>query len=395
MRYIGTTSRGIRTPIIKAGDNLEEIIVDSVLTASKKERFQLRDRDIIGITEAVVSIANNNYVTCEDVTEEIRKKFGNQEIGLVFPILSRNRFSLILEAIINACEKVHILFSYPSDEVGNHIIDPNDLLNVGINEYQNSFGEKKFRSLFGYKFKHEFTGLDYIEYYKSLGHKGQIIPHFSNDPRYLLKFTKNILCCDIHTRAITKKTMKEAGAEILYGLEDICTRKRKHKGYNKKYGLLGSNKVTENKLKLFPREEDSRILIYGIQKKLKKLTGKEIEIMVYGDGAFKDPVGKIWELADPVVSPAFTKGLEGRPKEIKLKYVSENWNKDKEDLDKYVKQAIEEKHRKKDIHEKSFGTTPRQLTDLLGSLCDLTSGSGDKGTPIVLIQGYFDDYLAK
>ena len=390
MRYIGTTARGIRTPIIREGDDLAQIVVDSVLRASKYGKFDLNDRDVVGITEAVVAICQHNYVTVEDIAEEIRKKYGDKEIGLVFPILSRNRFSLILKAATLACKKVHILLSYPSDEVGNHVINPHMLEESEINPYSDSFGEKKFRELFGYDFKHEFTGIDYVEYYKSFS-KGVEI-HFSNDPKYILEFTKNILVSDVHSRKNTRRILKKNGAEKLFGLEDICNKKNEEKGYNKEYGLLGSNKVGEDRLKIFPR--DGQELVEKIQKMFKEETGKKIEVLIYGDGAFKDPVGKIWELADPVVSPAFTDGLIGRPNEIKLKYFSENWNK-KGNIDEYVKKMINEKRGDDFKKEKAFGTTPRQLTDLLGSLCDLTSGSGDKGTPVVLVQGYFDDYTVE
>lgn len=387
MRNIGTSVYGIRTPIIKEGDDLIQIVVDSVLKATKNHKIEIKNRDVIGITEAVVSICQHNYVTLENIVKEIQNKYGDKEIGLIFPILSRNRFSMILKAVTMACENVHILFSYPSDEVGNHIIDPKMVEESRVNPYSDSFGEKKFRKLFGYSFKHEFTGIDYIEYYKSFGERVKV--YFSNNPKYILKFTKNVLCCDIHTRNITKKKMIEGGANVVFGLDDICSRKNSKTGYNKDYGLLGSNKTGENRLKLFPR--DGQEIVEAIQKQIKKITGKKVEVMIYGDGAFKDPVGQIWELADPVVSPFFTKGLLGRPKEVKLKYISENWDK-KGILEEYVKKLIVEKNSSKYQVEKSFGTTPRQLTDLLGSLCDLTSGSGDKGTPVVLIQGYFDDY---
>jgi len=387
MRNIGTSVYGIRTPIIKEGDDLIQIVVDSVLKAIKNHKIEIKNRDVIGITEAVVSICQHNYVTLENIVKEIQNKYGDKEIGLIFPILSRNRFSMILKAATMACENVHILFSYPSDEVGNHIIDPKMVEESRVNPYSDSFGEKKFRKLFGYSFKHEFTGIDYIEYYKGFGERVKV--YFSNNPQYILKFTKNVLCCDIHTRNITKKKMIEGGAKVVFGLDDICSRKNSKTGYNKDYGLLGSNKTGENKLKLFPR--DGQEIVENIQKQIKKKTGKKVEVMIYGDGAFKDPVGQIWELADPVVSPFFTKGLLGRPKEVKLKYISENWDKNGI-LEEYVKKLIVEKNSSKYQVEKSFGTTPRQLTDLLGSLCDLTSGSGDKGTPVVLIQGYFDDY---
>ncbi len=387
MRNIGTSVYGIRTPIIKEGDDLIQIVVDSVLKATKNHKIEIKNRDVIGITEAVVSICQHNYVTLENIVKEIQNKYGDKEIGLIFPILSRNRFSMILKAATMACENVHILFSYPSDEVGNHIIDPKMVEESRVNPYSDSFGEKKFRKLFGYSFKHEFTGIDYIEYYKSFGERVKV--YFSNNPKYILKFTRNVLCCDIHTRNITKKKMIEGGANVVFGLDDICSRKNSKTGYNKDYGLLGSNKTGENRLKLFPR--NGQEIVEAIQKQIKKITGKKVEVMIYGDGAFKDPVGQIWELADPVVSPFFTKGLLGRPKEVKLKYISENWDK-KGILEEYVKKLIVEKNSSKYQVEKSFGTTPRQLTDLLGSLCDLTSGSGDKGTPVVLIQGYFDDY---
>jgi len=390
MRNIGTSVYGIRTPIIKEGDDLIQIVVDSVLKATKNHKIEINNRDVIGITEAVVSICQHNYVTLENIVKEIKNKYGDKEIGLIFPILSRNRFSMILKAVTMACENVHILFSYPSDEVGNHIIDPKVVEESRINPYSDSFGEKKFRKLFGYSFKHEFTGIDYIEYYKGFGERVKV--YFSNNPQYILKFTKNVLCCDIHTRNITKKKMIEGGAKVVFGLDDICSRKNSKTGYNKDYGLLGSNKTGENKLKLFPR--DGQEIVENIQKQIKKKTGKKVEVMIYGDGAFKDPVGQIWELADPVVSPFFTKGLLGRPKEVKLKYISENWDKNGI-LEEYVKKLIIEKNSSKYQVEKSFGTTPRQLTDLLGSLCDLTSGSGDKGTPVVLIQGYFDDYTVE
>ncbi|KKP65941.1 MAG: hypothetical protein UR61_C0008G0004 [candidate division WS6 bacterium GW2011_GWE1_34_7] len=389
MRYIGTTVRGIRTPVIKEGDRLEDIVVDSLLRASKMHKFEFKDMDVVGITEAVVAITQSNYVSMNDITKEIKEKYPD-DVGVVFPILSRNRFSLILESIAKASKNVHILLSYPSDEVGNHLMSPEEMYKKGLNPTLDSFEEKKYRELFGEKVLHEFTGVDYVEYYKSLG-KGNIQIHFSNDPKYILKFTKNILVADIHTRFRTLNTLKESGAKVIYSLSDIFSKPSKAHGFNQDYGLLGSNKVGESKLKLFPR--DCKEIVNSIQKRLKKKTGKNIEVMVYGDGAFKDPVGKIWELADPVVSPGFTDGLQGRPNEVKLKYISENWN-EKGSLDEYVKQAIKQKKGPDYKVEKSLGTTPRQLTDLLGSLCDLTSGSGDKGTPVILVQGYFDDYTA-
>jgi len=388
MRYIGTCVRGIRTPIIKEGDNLEKIVVDSILRASKEHKFELRDRDVVGVTEAVVAITQSNYISKKQLIAEFKKVFPDT-VGVVFPILSRNRFSLILECIASACKEVHVLFSYPSDEVGNHLMNIDKMYEVGLNPFTDSFEEDKYRKLFkGDEILHEFTKIDYAQYYKSLG-KGNIHIHFSNNPKYILKFTKDVLVADIHTRFRTKKILQNAGAKTVLCMSDICSKPSKVHGFNPDYGLLGSNKVGEEKLKLFPKECDK--LVNSIQKKIKKETGKLIEVMVYGDGAFKDPVGKIWELADPVVSPGFTKGLMGRPNEVKLKYISENWNK-KGSIDEYVKDAIKQKKGPDYKVEKSLGTTPRQLTDLLGSLCDLTSGSGDKGTPVILIQGYFDDY---
>ncbi len=387
MRYIGTTVRGVRTPVIKQGDDLESVVVSSLLRASKEHKFEFNDRDVVGITEAVVAITQANYISKEQLVKEIKEKFP-KDIGVVFPILSRNRFSLILKSIAQACEEVHVLLSYPSDEVGNHLMDVDKMYEQGLNPYIDSFEEDRYRELFGENVPHEFTGVDYAKYYKSLGN-GNVHIHFSNDPKYILGFTKNILVCDIHTRFRTKKILEESGAKTLYSLTDIFSEPSHSHGYNPEYGLLGSNKVGEGKLKLFPRECED--IVNSIQKRLKKETGKDIEVLVYGDGAFKDPIGKIWELADPVVSPGFTNGLKGRPKEVKLKYISENWNKNG-DINEYVKNAIRQKKEPDYEVEKSLGTTPRQLTDLLGSLCDLTSGSGDKGTPVILVQGYFDDY---
>ncbi|HOA18507.1 MAG TPA: coenzyme F420-0:L-glutamate ligase [bacterium] len=388
MRYTGTVVRGIRTPIIKSGDNLPELVLNSVKKAAKTEKFKLNNRDIIGITEAVVSISQNNYVNTKDISTEIKKKFPVKEIALVFPILSRNRFSLILESIAGVYDKVHVLLSYPADEVGNHLMNPEEVENSNLNIYTDCFGEKKYRKLFGEEVKHEFTGVDYVKYYKELG-KGNIKVYFANDPRYILKYCKNVLICSIHSRKRDKKLIKKNGGKIVFGLEDICNKKTNKRGFCPEYGLLGSNKVGEDRLKLFPREGDA--FVKKVRDLFFKKTGKKVEVLIYGDGAFKDPVGKIWELADPVVSPGFTDGLKGRLKEIKLKYISENWD-GKGNLDNYVKEAIKEKNTKEYKVEKSLGTTPRQITDLIGSLCDLTSGSGDKGTPVVLIQGYFDDY---
>lgn len=388
MRYIGTSVRGIRTPIIKEGDNLEDIVIESIFRASKEHNFELNEKDVIGITEAVVAITQSNYISKQELTKEFKKIFPDK-VGVVFPILSRNRFSLILESLAAACNEVHILFSYPSDEVGNHLMDVDRMYELKINPYKDSFDEDRYRKLFKEKeILHKFTNIDYAKYYKSLG-KNNVFIHFSNDPRYILNFTKDVLIADIHTRFRTKKIIEEGGGNTVLSLSDICSTPSKTHGFNTDYGLLGSNKVGEEKLKLFPKECDK--LVNSIQIRIKKETGKLVEVMVYGDGAFKDPVGKIWELADPVVSPGFTNGLNGRPNEVKLKYISENWDK-KGSLDSYVKEIINEKKDPDFKTEKSLGTTPRQLTDLLGSLCDLTSGSGDKGTPVILIQGYFDDY---
>jgi F420-0:gamma-glutamyl ligase len=387
MRRVGTVVRGIRTPIIKHGDELIKIVTESLIKASEHENFEFKDRDVIGITEAVVAITQGNYVTLDQLVKELKKDFP-KDVGVVFPILSRNRFSLILKAIAQASKEVHVLLSYPSDEVGNHLVNRELVDEKGVDMYIDSFEEDEFRKLFGEKLTHRFTGVDYMKYYKSLG-DGNVHIHLSNDPKTILKYTKNVIAADIHTRFRTKRILEDNGAEIVLGLDDICNKKTNEHGYNLEYGLLGSNKVKEDLLKLFPRDCDE--FVNKVKDKMKQLTGKNIEVLVYGDGAFKDPVGKIWELADPVVSPGFTDGLLGTPKEIKLKYVSENWDK-KGDLDKYVKEEIKSKGGSDYVVEKSLGTTPRQLTDLLGSLCDLTSGSGDKGTPVVHIQGYFDDY---
>lgn len=391
MRYIGTCVRGIRTPIIKEGDNLEDIVVESILRAAKEHCFELKDRDVIGITEAVVAITQSNYVSKKQLVSEFKKVFPDK-VGVVFPILSRNRFSLILECIAQACKEVHVLFSYPSDEVGNHLMNVDKMYEIGLNPFTDSFEENKYRKLFKEEdILHEFTKIDYAQYYKSLGN-GNIHIHFSNDPKYILKFVKDILVADIHTRFRTKKILEKAGGGKVLCMSDICSKPSKTHGFNPDYGLLGSNKVGEEKLKLFPKDCDN--LVNSIQKKMKKETGKGVEVMVYGDGAFKDPVGKIWELADPVVSPAYTSGLEGSPNELKLKYLSDNKFKDLkgEELINAMKEEIRNKENELKGTMTSQGTTPRRYTDLIGSLCDLTSGSGDKGTPVVYIQGYFDNY---
>jgi len=384
MRTTGTTARGIRTPMINRGDDLAQIVADSVLNAAKEEDFQLNDMDVIGITEAVVARAQNNYATCEQVAQDIRSKFPSGIIGAVFPILSRNRFGNHLKGIVQGCDKLYIMLSYPSDEVGNGLFALDLLDKSDVNPYSDVLDEKKYREKFGYETKHIFTGMDYVEYYKSFGDNIEII--FANDVRRILDYTKNVLCCDIHTRFTSKRLLKEAGAETVYGLDDILTKPINGSGFNEEYGLLGANMNPGDVMKLFPRNCDE--MINEIADKLKKATGKKIEVMIYGDGAFKDPVGKIWELADPVVSPAYTTGLEGTPNELKLKFLldSELAGKSDEELNQAVIEAVKAKS------GVSLGTTPRRYTDLLGSLCDLISGSGDKGTPVVLIQGYFDNY---
>ena len=395
-RMIGTVSRGVRAPIIKSGDNIVDIVTDCVLEAAKSEGFELRDRDVVAMTEAVVARAQGNYATIDDIGEDVRAKLGGETVGVIFPIFSRNRFSICLRGIAKGAKKVVIMLSYPSDEVGNHLISLDLVEEKGVNPFSDVLDVKKYRELFGYE-KHIFTGMDYVAYYEELvrgcGADCEII--FANNAKAILDYTKNVICCDIHTRARTKKILKAAGAERVYGLDEILNAPVNGSGYNEEYGLLGSNKATEEQIKLFPR--NCQPVVDAIQKKLFDATGKNIEVMVYGDGAFKDPVGKIWELADPVVSPAYTKGLEGTPNELKLKYLADN---DFADLKgEELKEAIKEKIKAKDedLFGKmaSEGTTPRRITDLIGSLCDLTSGSGDKGTPIVLIQGYFDNYTAE
>ena len=393
-RMLGTVSMGIRAPIIRQGDNLVEIVTGSILEAMKEDGLTPRDRDVVAMTEAIVARAQGNYATIDDIAEDVRTKLGGETVGVIFPILSRNRFAICLRGIAKGCKKVVLMLSYPSDEVGNHLIDW-DLMDAhNVDPYRDVLTEDRYRELFGY-IKHPFTGVDYVEYYSNLiresGAEVEIV--FANDPRAILSYTKNVLNCDIHTRARTKRLLKAAGAERVYGLDEIMTSPINGSGYNERYGLLGSNKSTENTVKLFPR--DCQDLVNEIQARLIELTGKHIEVMVYGDGAFKDPVGKIWELADPVVSPAYTAGLEGTPNELKLKYLADN---DFAGLSgEALRDAIKGEIQKKDGSSlvgnmAAQGTTPRRLTDLIGSLCDLTSGSGDKGTPIVYIQGYFDNY---
>lgn len=391
MRYVGTTVRGIRTGVIKEGDNLRNIVVDSILKASENEKFEIKDRDIVAITEAVVGIATGNYVTVDDIATDIRDKYPNGEIGLVFPILSRNRFSMILKGIARGVNKIYMLLSYPADEVGNHLFSEDLLDKYNINPYSDSFEidtyDKYFRDIV-----HEFTGVNYVDVYTDICREENcdIEFIFSNNPRDILKYTKNVLACDIHTRERTKKVLRDA--DTILALDNIMSVSINGSGYNSKYGLLGSNKSTDERLKLFP--EKGNELVIGIQQDIKKITGKNVEVMIYGDGAFKDPVGKIWELADPVVSPFYTIGLEGTPNEIKLKYVSDNTlaNLKGEELNGAMKEEIRKKESNLVGQNKSLGTTPRRIVDLVGSLCDLTSGSGDKGTPVVYIQGYFDNY---
>ena len=392
-RLIGTVSMGIRCPIIRKGDDLASIVTDSVLNALESDGRSIRDRDVISITESVVARSQGNYATVDDIAADVRAKFGGETVGVIFPILSRNRFAINLRGIAKGCKKVVIMLSYPSDEVGNELVSLDKLDAAGIDPYKDVLSEAKYRELFGVN-KHEFTGVDYVQYYGDLvrgcGADVEII--FGNHAEAILDYTKNVLTCDIHTRARTKRLLKAAGAERVYGLDDILSAPVNGSGYNEKYGLLGSNKSTEDDVKLFPR--DCKPLVLDIQKKIFDRTGKHVEVMVYGDGAFKDPKGKIWELADPVVSPAFTDGLVGTPNELKLKYMADN---DFKDLSgEALKDAISERIKQKEGslvgNMASEGTTPRQLTDLIGSLCDLTSGSGDKGTPVVLVQGYFDNY---
>ncbi len=392
-RTVGTVVRGIRTPIIKDGDDLKQIVIDSVLNASKEENFTFNDRDIIAITEAVLGISTGNYATIDDIAEDVKNKFNGNHIGIVFPILSRNRFAVCLRAFARAMDKITMLLSYPSDEVGNDILDKEKLEKSGINPYSDVISEKEYTEKFG-DFKHIFTGVNMVDFYRDVANSEncEIEFVFSNQPEEILKYTDEVLACDIHTRTKTKEKLKRAGGKTVLGMDDILTTSVNGSGYNSKYGLLGSNRATEEKVKLFP--EAGEELVYGIQDELKKITGKTIEVMIYGDGAFKDPVGKIWELADPVVSPFYTKGLEGSPNELKLKYLSDNKysNLKGEELQAAIRKEIEEKDKNLKGKIETQGTTPRRYTDLIGSLCDLTSGSGDKGTPVVFIQGYFDNY---
>ena len=392
-RLIGTISRGVRAPIIREGDDIAKIVAESVLNAAKSEDIEIRDRDVVAVTEAVVARAQGNYATVEQIAEDVRRKFPSGEFGVVFPILSRNRFSICLKGFAMGAKKIYLMLSYPSDEVGNHLVDIDALDEAGVNPWSDVLTENDWREKFGYV-KHTFTGVDYIEYYKQLisdcGCDVEVV--LANDCRTILNYTKNVLCCDIHSRFRTKRLLNAAGAENVVGIDEILSSSVNGSGYNDMYGLLGSNKATESTVKLFPR--DGQVVVERIRDIIYNACGKKVEVMIYGDGAFKDPVGKIWELADPIVSPAYTDGLVGQPNEVKLKYLADN---DFADLSgDELKKAISDYIRNKDADlvgkMASQGTTPRRLTDLIGSLCDLTSGSGDKGTPIVWIQGYFDNY---
>ena len=394
---VGTVSRGVRAPIIREGDDIVKIVADSVIEAANTEGYEIRNRDIVAMTEAVVARAQGNYASVNDIAKDVKAKFGEgATVGVIFPILSRNRFAICLRGIAMGAKKIVLMLSYPSDEVGNHLISLDMLDEKGVDPFRDVLSLEKYRELFGYE-KHRFTGVDYVEYYQQLitecGAEAEII--FANDCRAVLSYTKNVINCDIHTRARTKRLLNAAGAEVVYGLDQILNKSVDGSGYNKDYGLLGSNKATEDKVKLFPR--DCQPIVDAIRDNILERTGKLVEVMVYGDGAFKDPVGKIWELADPVVAPAYTEGLEGTPNELKLKYLADNdfAGLSGEELKAAIKERIVEKDENLVGNMASEGTTPRRLTDLIGSLCDLTSGSGDKGTPIVHIQGYFDNYTTE
>ena len=395
-RRVGTISRGVRCPIIREGDNLVDIVVESVLAAAESEGFELRDRDVIGITESIVARAQGNYVSVQDIADDVKAKLGGETVGVIFPILSRNRFAINLKGIAMGCKKVVLMLNYPSDEVGNALLTYDQLDEAGVNPYSDVLTLERYRELFGDN-KHEFTGVDYVDYYggiiKEAGAEVEIV--FANQAKTILDYTDCVINCDIHTRARTKRILKAAGARVVCGLDDLMTSSVNGSGFNEKYGLLGSNKSTEDKIKLFPQE--CKELVLDIQAKILEKTGKYIEVMVYGDGAFKDPQGKIWELADPVVSPAFTDGLIGTPNELKLKYLADNdfANLSGAELKEAIANSIRAKEDNLVGNMASQGTTPRQLTDLIGSLCDLTSGSGDKGTPIILIQGYFDNFTTE
>ncbi len=395
-RMVGTVSRGVRAPIIRSGDDIAQIVTESILTASREEGYEIKNRDVVAMTEAIVARAQGNYASVEDIAADVKTKLGGGTVGVIFPILSRNRFAICLRGIAKGVDKVVLMLSYPSDEVGNHLVSLDALDEKGVNPYSDVLSLEKYRELFGYE-KHRFTGVDYVEYYEDLirecGADVEIV--FANDCRAVLNYTKKVINCDIHTRARTKRLLRAAGAEKVFGLDEILNAPVNGSGYNESYGLLGSNKATEDQVKLFPR--DCQPLVEDIQARIFKATGKLVEVMVYGDGAFKDPVGKIWELADPVVAPAYTAGLEGTPNELKLKYLADNEfsSLSGEELKAAIKEKIHSKDEDLVGNMVSEGTTPRRLTDLIGSLCDLTSGSGDKGTPIVHIQGYFDNYTAE
>ena len=392
-RRVGTVSRGIRCPIIRQGDDLAKIVTDSVLEAAELEGFEIRDKDVISITESIVARAQGNYASVDAIAKDVETKLGGGTVGVIFPILSRNRFAICLRGIAKGAKKIVLMLSYPSDEVGNELVSIDKLDDAGVNPYSDVLTLERYRELFGEN-KHEFTGVDYVEYYgnliREMGAECEII--FANRPKAILDYADSVLTCDIHTRARTKRILKAAGAKTVLGLDDILTSSVDGSGYNVKYGLLGSNKSTEDSIKLFPKECTE--LVYDIQKRVLDATGKHVEVMVYGDGAFKDPKGKIWELADPVVSPAFTDGLVGTPNELKLKYLADNdfKNLSGDELKAAISESIKAKDGNLVGNMASQGTTPRQLTDLIGSLCDLTSGSGDKGTPVVFVQGYFDNY---
>ena len=392
-RVSGTVSRGLRAPIIRQGDDLRGIVVDTVMHAAELGEFEIRDRDVLAVTESILARSQANYCSIDDIAADVRAKLGGETIGVVFPILSRNRFAIVLRGFARGAKKIVLQLSYPSDEVGNHLVDLDLLDEKGVNPYSDVLTQARFEELFG-KSRHPFTGMDYVNYYKEViegeGCEAEII--FSNDPRTVLQYTKKVLTCDIHTRARSKRLIKAAGGETVLGMDDLMTAPVNGSGYNDRYGLLGSNKSTEDSVKLFPIH--CQEFVEDVQKRIEERSGKKIEVMVYGDGAFKDPVGRIWELADPVVSPGYTAGLEGTPNELKLKYLADNEYKDLsgEELQAAIRHSIEEKDADLVGQMVSEGTTPRRLTDLIGSLCDLTSGSGDKGTPFVYIQGYFDNY---
>lgn len=393
MKKTGVTARGLVSPIFTEGDNLVTMVCDTLMNAATTEGFSIDDGDIIGVTESVVARTQGNYATVQQIAKDVRQKFGGKELGVVFPILSRNRFSIVLKAIAAGCEKLYVQLSYPSDEVGNMLVDWDTLDAKGVNPYSDNFDEAGFRAMFGNNTVHPFTGIDYIDFYKSLGDNIEII--FSNNPAHILNYTKNVLCCDIHTRKRTQRIIQNAGAEKVLTLGDILNKSVDGGGYNPEFGLLGSNMATEESVKLFPR--DGQPIVDGIQKKLKEATGKQVEVLVYGDGCFKDPVGGIWELADPVVVPAYTAGLEGTPNELKIKYFADNQLQDLkgEELSTAMREAIRQKDNNLTGQMNAQGTTPRRYIDLIGSLCDLTSGSGDRGTPIIHIKGYFTNYASE